>query len=260
MKPVLVLIFILSSILSGCGGGGGGSGSGVPAFAVSTKAVGGQTWCVLGDSFSSDPSKFSPTPWPVLLQQQTNNTVLDAAVGGFTFEKILSDPVVNGMTPIDYCISQKPSTVFVMSGINDTAPGSTLAPLGPIESNAATVYAKLKQALPSAKIVFVLEQMYDLADYPNPVTMPNKAAVVWYTIYNQGNNNPDPNATINSWAQDVFTNLIALNSYIKGMGPEIVTLNYWQIQQQTGVSPDGLHPIEASSVAIEQSIQQQLGL
>jgi lysophospholipase L1-like esterase len=255
---ILRLFLVLTTtILAACGGGGGGAASSIQLTTGLAKQT-GQTYCVIGDSFSSDPSKYSPTPWPVTFQQQTGNTVIDAAVGGFTFYDALMKPVINGQTPVQYCISQNPSAVLVMLGINDTAPGSQYAPLGTIESNAAAVYSQLKQGLPNAKIVYILEQMYDLADYPNPHTMPNKAAVVWYTIYNQQNQAPDPNAIINSWAQDVFTNLMALNEYIKTMGPAVVTVNYWQIQQQTGVSPDGLHPLPASSVMMESVVQSQL--
>ena len=254
-----LLLLLVPLVLAACGGGGGGGAPGISLTSPGSSVLhSSQTYCVIGDSFSSDPSKFSPTPWPVTFQQQTGNTVIDAAVGGFTFYDALMNPVINGQTPVQYCISQNPSVVLVMLGINDTAPGSQYAPLGTIESNAAAVYAKLKAGLPNAKIVYILEQMYDLADYPNPHTMPNKAAVVWYTIFNQPNQAPDPNAIINTWAQDVFTNLMALNEYIKTLGPTVITVNYWQIQQQTGISPDGLHPLPASSVMMESVIQSQL--
>ncbi len=261
MKIIVPFVLATALILSGCGGGGGGGGnsSGPPSFVtnLSNATPNGQVWCVIGDSFSSDPSKFSAESWPVVLQQQTGITVYDAAVGGYTFADALNNPIINGKTPVQYCIGQNPSTVIVMLGINDTAPGSQFAPLGTIESNAAAVYSQLKQGLPNARIVFIQEQMYDLADYPNPNTMPNKGVVTWYTTENQTGSSA-PNAPLSPWATDVVSNMIALNSYIKGMVPDTITLNYWEVQQQVGVGPDGLHPTTAGFALMEQMIYAQI--
>ncbi len=243
----ILIISILFVFLASCSGGGSSPTAPPPRNFIHL--------CVLGDSLSGEISVVPGVTWPVVFQQQTGLTAENMAIGPYTFYAVLTNMIDPQMeTTVSACVGLKPEIVVVMLGINDTASG--VRSLGQIESDAAALYAQLKSGLPAAKIVFVLEQMVDLADYPNPATMPNKAAVAWYTTHGQPNQSPDPNAIINAWAQGVLGNLIALNAYIQGMVPDTVVLNYWQIQQQTEAA--GLDPLPAASVLMEQVLQPYL--
>ena len=213
---------------------------------------------IIGDSLSQ-ANIIRTNHWIDILKENiekfdTDVTIIDLAIGGYTFYKANTQAVFNSntRTMVQECVANSPDIVLVALGLNDIDPNISTRTLAQLQSDASSVFSALNSGLPNAKIVYISELAYDHLNF-NPSTansVKNKGVIpAKFTL-------PSSGVLAGCYSPEILENIISsttqttlntwksLDTYIKGLTSYIdrsFTYYHWRSARLGLFLHDGLH-------------------
>lgn len=207
---------------------------------------------VIGDSTSSTNPLTEPS-WPELLEASMNSMGGNVVIGNFskggtTFYSAYNSINFNSnQTQVQATIAFNPDIVIVCLGAVDALVYAART-TAQIQADAALVFSTLRAALPSAKIMYGSQLVYDSFHFV-PAALKNKGTVPY--LFALKNSGILANKYTSEMLDDVvsattitkFNSWVSVDTYIKALTTITgnYTVNYYKIHRLGAGGPDGLH-------------------
>jgi hypothetical protein len=223
---------------------------------------------VMGESLSGQNGLLG-NAWPAILERNLNALnikcrVYNFALNAMDFYSANTQVRFGTNTPVQQLIALAPDIIISTMGLKDAVVSPTRS-LAQVQADATTYYSTLDAALPSCKMVHMVQRPYN-ADYFTPATLVNKGVVPnWFKLKSAG-------ILANTYCSEMlddavdaatitaFTNFNSLNSTISALGTvdKFGYIEYWKIARLGGVGNDNIHIKEAGSVLQAGYVQKAL--
>lgn len=225
-----------NGVLTSSGGGGG----------AQIKIV------VMGDSLTAQQALLDDA-WPTLLENTLNSSgasvsVKNIALNGWSHFKANTIPAFGTSTMVEKAIELSPNILIVALGHNDSTIDVDSRSLAQTQTDAATLYQDLRNALPGTTIVYASELAYD-ADNGSPSSLLNRQVIPYLM------NKRVSGILSGVWCEEIlvepvspltrtrYANWLSLDNYIKGL-PTVdssFTLDIWKASRIGLTGTDGMH-------------------
>jgi lysophospholipase L1-like esterase len=207
---------------------------------------------VMGDSISS-PQTMRTQHWTDMLemlfnQTGTNTAVTNLAIAGYTANAMTTTMAFGSNTMVQQCIASTPDIVIVMVGANDASGARTLAE---IQGDITSVATSLRAGLPTAKLVFSSEIIYDKTNF-TAANAKLKGIIPLLQAYSL----PSAGITAGSYGTEMLNNvsgaavlnilsrLDSFNTTATGLvqWDALITHDHWKLARLGFMMYDGIHP------------------